>query len=383
MASSLNNASKANRALWLPKAKGTFQVGDAPYTKPSAGKLVIRSGAWALNIIDSGMQSAGSMIAPWVKYPHVVGSDVAGEVVEVGDGVSRFAIGDRVVAIAMGVDKWSSGSPEGAYQSYVVVQENCCSAIPESMAYAEAAVLPMSVATASSGLFMPQFCGLNLPGKSAASPNREAVLVWGGSTSIGCSAIQLVKSAGYEVITTASPHNFEMVRSLGASHVFDYRSPTVKEDIIRLMKDKTCAGVLAVGGGSTNICIDIAGAVRGASKRKFVAQITAGSGALPPANGGLIATVKFVAQYFSDIASAWVNAKRQGVEVQFVWGTQLSQSEVGNAIFRDFLPQALRTGEFRPSPKPQVVGQGLEAVPDALRELSKGVSAKKLVVLAD
>lgn len=70
-------------------------------------------------------------------------------------------------------------------------------------------------------------------------------MIWGGSTSVGCNALQLAKAAGYEVITTASPANFEYLKKLGASEVFDYNSSSVKEDLISAFNGKEVVGAVA------------------------------------------------------------------------------------------------------------------------------------------
>jgi len=81
--------------------------------------------------------------------------------------------------------------------------------------------------------------------------------MWGGTTSVGCNAIQLAVAAGYEAITTCSPANFECTKKLGAVQVFNYSSKTVVPDIIRAFKGKTTAGALAMGTGPAETCLDI------------------------------------------------------------------------------------------------------------------------------
>jgi hypothetical protein len=70
----------------------------------------------------------------------------------------------------------------------------------------------------------------------------------------------------------------------------------------------------------------------------------------------------------------------RGVHVSGIWGSDLKDNDVGPAIYADFLPSALATGAYRAEPPAEIVGHGLGAIPAGLRRLSKGVSAKKLVV---
>ena len=142
------------------------------------------------------------------------------------------------------------------------------SPIPDTMPFEDAAVLPLAVSTAACGLFQKDHLALRHPSLHA-EPTGETVLVWGGSTSIGSNAIQLAKAAGYEVITTASPRNFEYVTTLGAAQVFDYNSPTVVEDIIAAFKGRRLAGAIAFGTTSGAACVRIVGACRG---KKFVSM---------------------------------------------------------------------------------------------------------------
>ena len=191
----------------------------------------------------------------------MVGSDVAGEVVEVGGGVTRFRVGDRVVGFAAGSDKQRNRAAEGAFQDYVVLLAHMASPIPDAMAFEDAAVLPLGLSTAACGLFQKDFLAMNAP-SAAPRPTGKTLLVWGGSTSVGSNAIQLAVAAGYDVITTASPRNFDYVKRLGAREAFDYRSKTVVADIVARLRGREVAGALAIGAGSAAACIDFSAPAR-------------------------------------------------------------------------------------------------------------------------
>jgi NADPH:quinone reductase-like Zn-dependent oxidoreductase len=155
---------------------------------------------------------------------------VAGEVVEIGSSITRFKVGDRVVGQACAIDQAFNDSAKGAFQLYTVLVDHMTSPIPPTMPFEQAAVLPLAISTASCGLFLKDQLALQLPTEPRAKPTGKAVLIWGGATSVGCNAIQLAVAAGYEVITTSSPPNFELMKRLGASQVFDYNSKTVVLD---------------------------------------------------------------------------------------------------------------------------------------------------------
>ena len=255
-----------NKALWLNAKRAPFTVGPAPYTAPRADEIVVRARAVAVNPVDRLYQPLGDFITPWIAYPFVVGSDVAGEVVEVGDAVTRFSIGDRVVGLAAGSDKSRNRAAEGAFQDYVVLLAHMAAPIPDAMAFAKAAVLPLGLSTAACGLFQKDFLAMNAP-SAAPKPAGKTLLVWGGSTSVGSNAIQLAVAAGYDVVTTASPRNFDYVKRLGAREAFDYRSRTVVSDIVSALRGREIAGALAIGAGSAAACVDIVAACQGAPLR--------------------------------------------------------------------------------------------------------------------
>ena len=84
--------------------------------------------------------------------------------------------------------------------------------------------------------------GLDFPSHDS-KPSGKTLLVWGGSSSVGCCVIQLAVASGLRVVATCSPGNFELCRRLGASEVFDYKSETVVEDLIEALGEGKCAGV--------------------------------------------------------------------------------------------------------------------------------------------
>jgi NADPH:quinone reductase-like Zn-dependent oxidoreductase len=365
-----------NRAAWLAgKQVFPLAVKEAPYTSPGPNELVVKSAAIAINPVEAMKQAMGDNMMPWIKYPFVLGHDVAGEVVEVGSEVSRFKLGDRVVGDAVSIDQRSNRSCEGAFQEYVVLRQNLVSPIPDNLSYERACVLPLTLSTAACALYMDTYLALELP-KHSPQKNGKVLLVWGGSTSVGCNAIQLAVASGYEVITTASPKNFDLVKKLGASHIFDYRSATAVSEITDLLKGKTSAGAIAIGDGSMEACIDI---VAASSGNKFIAQASLPMPAQIPPTG--MNMVSFIAGFLSFKVTTFAKCRLKGVDYKFIWGDDLMANEVGSAIYEHFLPEALASGQYICAPEPCVVGTGLEYIQEALDRIKKGVSAQKLVVL--
>jgi len=130
----------------------------------------------------------------------VPGRDVAGTVVAVGSGVTRFAVGDAVFGIA-----------PGSFAEYAVAPERKLAHKPASLTFEQAAVVPISALTALQGL---RDVGRVEPG--------QRVLITGASGGVGTHAVQLAKAFGAEVTGECSTTKLDLVRSLGADHVIDY-----------------------------------------------------------------------------------------------------------------------------------------------------------------
>lgn len=129
-----------------------------------------------------------------------------------------------------------------AFQLYPIAFERLTAAIPASLSFEQASVLPLSISTAAAGLFLPEYLGLPLP-SSKSDTESEALLVWGGASSVGMTVIQLAVASGLKVVATASTSNHDLVRSLGASAVFDYKSSSVVEDILSKIKESKVAAI--------------------------------------------------------------------------------------------------------------------------------------------
>ncbi|KAK7060706.1 hypothetical protein VNI00_000436 [Paramarasmius palmivorus] len=174
-------------------------------------------------------------------FPLHTGTDGAGMVVQVGPGVSKVKIGDRILFQGWTDNKRSS------FQEYTVVDVDLCAKIPDTLSFLEAAALPLPLITAAFGLALPYPAQ---PTPSAAAkdfkfPPRggagltpfwrteakgscagQAILILGGSSSVGQLAIQIAHHLGFsDIVTTASITNAEHLTSLGATTVLD-RSTT-------------------------------------------------------------------------------------------------------------------------------------------------------------
>ena len=337
-----------NRSFWQDKAGIPGTIRESPIPSSVADDdLLVKVHAWALNPADHILQNTS---LPFIKYPLVLGEDIAGTVTAIGSTVaSKFKIGDRVLAFAVGTQK-----PErGAFQDYVVVDHMIACKIPDSMSFIDASVFPLCISTAAHALFAKEFLGMPFPKLDPVSTGKS-VVIWGGSSGVGSNAIQLAKAAGFVVITTCSARNFDFAKSLGADKVFDYNSPTAIDEVVAAVDEGVCGGVFHAAGQIDQSC-----QVSHRSKQKLFVAFT------NPVTEG---------------------AAPEGVEAKFLLDSEGGTSfwrETNAATFGGFLPEALAKGQYKVAPAVEVVPtKGLEGIQEGLDILRKGVSAKKIVVQA-
>jgi NADPH:quinone reductase-like Zn-dependent oxidoreductase len=364
-----------NRAAWILAEKQRLQVQEAPYSTPGPNEIVVKNRAVAVNPIDWVLQSQGTGMAfRWIKFPFILGNDVAGEVIQIGHEVTRFKVGDRVLGQAMSTDQKINNAAYGGFQLYTILLEQITSPIPDHLSFESASVMPLGFTTAAAGLFEKDQLGLKYPQLKARSTGKT-VLVWGGSTSVGCNAIQLAVAAGYEVISTSSPKNFELLKSLGASAVFDYQDSNNIEKIVNAVKGKPLAGAIAIGENSMFYCLDVLGRCEG-DKRLAMATFPV------PSQPKRFVTLQIIFHAVTSMISIAIKARLRGIKTSFIWGSVV-HSPVGDAVYRDFLPEALANGRFKAAPEPEVIGHGLDKIQEAMDTQKKGVSARKVVVSLD
>ncbi|KAJ5719765.1 chaperonin 10-like protein [Penicillium malachiteum] len=380
-----------NQAAWLvEKRSSLLEVSDAPYSSPGPGQVTTKNGAIAINPFDWVLQYQSGMLAGHLMYPMVLGTDVAGTVVEVGPGVTRFKVGDRIAGNAVSAAKESNNAAEGAFQLYSVMRENMITKVPKHFSHEQAAVLGLGIVTATYGLFHEDYLGLDMP-KVLPPPNPQpgkrytrAVIVTGGASSVGASAVQLAVSAGYKVVSTCSPKNFEMVHNLGAADVFDYNSSTLVSDLVHALEGYELCGAYSIGANADALCVSVIQERLAKSPnlptKKFVAMA---GGKSPNADAlkGAFGLYRMMGNMTTMMGKNAITKFTTGVQVKFIMMTDLIQFDsCVSKIYLEFLGPALAQGQFVPAPEPKVVGHGLEKINEALEINQKGVSASKVVV---
>ncbi|OMP88239.1 Zinc-binding alcohol dehydrogenase domain-containing protein cipB [Diplodia seriata] len=377
-----------NKAAFLTTEKAyPLEVGEAPYPTPVNDEVIVKAAAIAINPVDWIVQSTAFIPVP---YPWILGRDVAGPVVALGPAAPpSLRLGAPVAGLALG---FATKDPAtSAFQTYVKLSPPLIIApLPPHVSFIDAAVLPLGAATAAAGLFGSDFLGLRLPPPSPPSPpspsreaereKEEVVVVWGASSSVGASAVQLATAAGFAVLATASPAHFALARDLGAREVFDYRDENVADEIVRATEGRRVVGVFdAVGtGGAVEACVEVAGRVVAAAQ-----QAGGGDGERMREKKTSIIRVSTVRPLPPSLSSANSDSPLPpGVSCAVVMATGIRKTAVGPAVFEDFLPKALADGRYKCAPRPVVVGEGLGCLQEGIDRLKGGgVSAEKLVVV--
>ncbi|WP_174019946.1 NAD(P)H-quinone oxidoreductase [Agrobacterium fabrum] len=217
------------RFIDLPSHGGpeVMQSSKAPLPKPARGEILVKVEAAGVNRPDVA-QRQGIYPPPKGASP-ILGLEIAGEVVALGEGVDEFKLGDKVCALANG----------GGYAEYCTVPAGQALPFPKGYDAVKAAALPETFFTVWANLF--QMAGLT---------EGETVLIHGGTSGIGTTAIQLAKAFGAEVYATAgSAEKCEACVKLGTKRAINYR----EEDFAEIVKSET-------GGKGVDVVLDMIGA---------------------------------------------------------------------------------------------------------------------------
>lgn len=173
---------------------------------PQMGEVLVKIIATAVNAADYRSMQMGS-----IPKRRIFGSDIAGTVEAVGKNVTRLKVGDAVAGDI-------SGCGLGGFAEYVAVPEDVLAVKPTSVSFDDAAAVPMAAVTALQGL-------RDLGNIQAG----QKVLVYGAGGGVGTFAVQLAKHFGADVTAVCHTNNVELVRSLGADQVVDYKREDITE----------------------------------------------------------------------------------------------------------------------------------------------------------
>jgi NADPH:quinone reductase-like Zn-dependent oxidoreductase len=188
-----------------------LQVQEMPDPPVGPGEVRIAVKAAGINFADTVARVGLYPDSP--PLPCVVGYEVAGEIESVGDGVTEYEVGDRVLA----------GTRFNGYSELVSVPSEMAYPLPEKMSFEQGAAFPVNYATAQAGLVV-------MGGLDAG----ERVLIHAAAGGVGISATQIAKARGAEVFGTASASKHDAIREQGVDHAIDYRSKDFAEEVMRI-----------------------------------------------------------------------------------------------------------------------------------------------------
>jgi NADPH:quinone reductase len=188
-----------------------LKLEEAATPKPSAGQVLVRIHAAGVNPYDTYMRAGTYAVKP--SLPYTPGSDGAGVVAAVGQGVKKVKEGDRV---------YTARTITGAYAEYALALEEQVHPLPANVDFKQGAGIWVPYGTAYHALF-----------HSAKAHASETVLVHGASGGVGIAALQIARAAGLTALGTAgTPRGLELARREGAHYVFDHRKSGYQEEIL-------------------------------------------------------------------------------------------------------------------------------------------------------
>ncbi len=238
-------------AIRAPGGPEVLVPEERAVTMPGPGEILVKVAAAGVNRPD--VRQRQGTYPPPKGASDIPGLEIAGEVVALGEGAGRFKLGDKVCALVTG----------GGYAQYCPAHESAALPVPAPLSMVEAAAIPETFFTCWQNMFM-----------RAEVKHGDWVLVHGGTSGIGTTAIMLAKAFGASVITTAgSDAKCEAARKLGADVAVNYNTA----DFVAAAKEAT-------GGAGCNLIVDIVGGdyvdrnYDAAAERGVIAQVSFTSG---------------------------------------------------------------------------------------------------------
>jgi len=216
-----------------------LKLEEIPTPKPAAGQVLVRIHAAGVNPYDTYMRAGTYAVKP--PLPYTPGSDAAGVVEAIGEGIKKVKAGDRV---------YTARTVTGAYAEYALTLEDQVYRLPEKISYAQGAAVYVPYATAYHALY-----------HSAQAHASETVLVHGASGGVGTATVQIARAAGLTVFGTASSaKGLDMVTREGAHQVFDHSKPGYTDQIMQ-----------ATAGRGVDIIVEMAAHLNLAADLKMLA----------------------------------------------------------------------------------------------------------------
>ena len=213
---------------------------EIPTPKPGPGQVLVRVYAAGVNPYDTYMRAGTYAIKP--PLPYTPGSDAAGTVESVGEGVKKVKVGDRV---------YTAKTESGAYAEYALALESQLYPLPEKISFAQGA-----------GLWVPYGTAFTALHHHAHARAGETILIHGASGGVGIAAVQFSRALGLIVIGTAgTQRGLDLVKKEGAVYAFDHAKPNSAEEILK-----------STGGRGVDIVLEMMAHVNLATDLKLLAS---------------------------------------------------------------------------------------------------------------
>ncbi|GAA3635606.1 NADP-dependent oxidoreductase [Kineosporia mesophila] len=191
-----------------------LRVVDVPKPSPKPTEILVKVHAAGTNPVDYKTREGTGMAGVLGSPPFVLGWDVAGVVEEIGFGVTTFQVGDEVYGMP-----WFPRAA-GGYGEYVTAPSRQFAPKPASISFEQAAAVPLAALTAWQAIV-----------DTAQVLSGQRVLITAGAGGVGHLAVQIARSRGAEVISTASERNHAWLRELGATTVIDYTAVRFEDEV--------------------------------------------------------------------------------------------------------------------------------------------------------
>jgi len=219
---------------------GVMRLEEVPDPKPGPGQVVVRVHAAGVNPVDTYIR--GGAYAGKTTLPYTPGTDAAGIIEAVGNGVSRWKVGARV---------YTAGTISGAYAERALCGEDIVQPLPDRLSYAQGAAIYVPYATAYRALFQRAYVRAG-----------ESVLIHGASGGVGIAAVQIARAAGLIVIGTAGTEKGRhLVTEQGAHHALNHQATDYLDEISRL-----------TGGRGVNVVLEMLANVNLGKDLRVLAQ---------------------------------------------------------------------------------------------------------------
>ncbi|KAH7314142.1 chaperonin 10-like protein [Rhexocercosporidium sp. MPI-PUGE-AT-0058] len=342
---------------------GPLKVLQVPTVPPTGDEVQVKVQWTASTPLDLHQNDGGLL----VTHPQVLGDGTAGTVVRVGDGVRRLRVGDKVFGFTWRTQK------EKAHQEYCTAPEYFLAKLPANFSLQEAITLPNNFVTVFHSLTTDLSLSLPWPRPENYIPEHAAtpILIWGGSSSVGQYALQILKYYGYtNLLTTSSTSHHSLLKSYGAKDTFDYRSPEIVPDILAAVPGGKIPFILDCIGSKYGSLAPLARIAKEGSRVAILLPVIlkdAGEGGVKP-------------EYSMDVRAEaeWeVGVEARGVRTHFYLENPLFKEKLQPEI----MPTLLAEGVVKPNRIRIVEGETLleraQRAMDALRR--KEVSGERLV----